>query len=348
MSATVIRMRRLGVAVRVHPRVPVAVLVLLLLTLAAAIGALTLGELGLSPLEVLLALVGSGDQVSTFAVHDLRLPRIVSALTIGIGLGVAGAVLQGLTRNPLAAPEIIGVTAGANAVLVVVVVAVPDLPFAVLPFITFAGALVTMVAVYLLAWRGGSSPIRLILVGIGITLVGQSVVAGIVAQQPAFRLTSVIASLAGSVYARGWSDILPVAIWLLVLIPVVLALARQLDVMQLGDDAAGNLGLHVERTRLVLLLASVAIAAACVAIAGPVGFVGLLAPHIARMLVGNSHVGVLLTSALTGGLMVLLADTLGRTLFAPIQVPVGVVTAIIGVPYFLYLLVRSQSMELGR
>jgi len=348
MSATVIRVRRLGVAVRVHPRVPVALLVLLAITAAAAVAALTLGELALSPLEVVRALVGAGDRVSTFTVNELRLPRIVAALTIGVGLGVAGAVLQGLTRNPLAAPEIIGVTAGANVALVIAVFVLPGLPYAARPFVTIVGAFATMVAVYLLAWRGGSSPIRLILVGIGITLVGQSIVAGRLAQHPGFRLVGVIATLAGSVYARGWSDILPVAIWLIVLIPVVFALARQLDVMQLGDDAAGNLGLHVERTRLVLLLASVAIAAACVAIAGPVGFVGLLAPHIARMLVGNSHVGVLLTSALPGGLMVIRADTLGRTVFAPIQVPVGVVTAIVGVPYFLYLLVRSQSMELGR
>lgn len=348
MSRTlVLRSARLPLSLRISARVPLVVGVLLALTLALMVVAIGVGAVTVSPGEVLASLRGTGTGEHTFIVRELRLPRVLIAVVTGVALGTAGTILQGLTRNPLAAPEIIGITAGANVAAVVVAIVLPSFPLAFMPVAAFGGALVATGAVYALAWRGGLSPTRLILVGIGITMVGQAVTAGIINFAPVFRVTRVIGWLSGSVYGRGWIHLGPSAVWIAVLIPVVFVLGRRLDVLQLGSDVAQGLGVNLERTRAALLLCSVALAAAAVAVAGPVGFVGLLAPHISRFLVPNTHAGLLPTAALVGGLMVLFADTLGRTVMAPIEIPVGVVTAVVGVPYFLFLLLRMNH-DLGR
>ena len=334
------RPRYLPISVRVSTRVPVVLIVLIVLTFLLAIVSLGVGAVYVPPADVVRAVLGRSDD--SFIVNDLRAPRICIALVAGVALGTSGTILQGLTRNPLAAPEIIGITAGANVAAVIVAILYPSISLALLPVAAFAGAVVATGLVYVLAWRGELSPTRLILVGIGITLVGQAVTAGIIDFAPVFRVTRVIGWLSGSVYGKGWADLLPSAIWIAIVLPVVFVFARRLDVLQLGPEVARGLGLRLDRSRVLLLIASVALAAAAVAMAGPVGFVGLLTPHISRFLVPNMHVGLLPVAGLVGANMVLFADTLGRTVFAPIEIPVGVVTAVVGVPYFLFLLFRMQ------
>lgn len=310
-----------------------------IVSLATLIVTVGLGEYPVAPGEVLLALLGQGAPSSSFVVTELRLPRALVAFGVGAGLAASGVILQGLTRNALAAPELVGVSAGANTAAVVVIVALPDLPVAMLPVCAFAGALATSALVYALAWRGGSSPSRLLLVGVAITTLGYALVLGVISSiDDIIHASQLVTFLAGTVYGRGWQELAALTPWLLLLLPLALLSARDLDTLVLGDETAGGLGLQIEAGRLRLLATAAGLAGVAVAIAGPVGFVGLMAPHAARRLVGASHAALLTTAVMLGGCLVLVADALARTVFAPVDIPVGVVTAIIGAPYLIWLL----------
>lgn len=310
-----------------------------LLSLAALILTVGLGEYPIAPADVLLSLLGSGDASSSFVVTELRLPRALVAFGVGAGLAGSGVILQGLTRNALAAPDLVGVSAGAHTAAVVVIVALPDLPVAVLPACAFAGALLASALVYALAWRGGSTPSRLLLIGVGITTLGYAIVLGVISSiDELIHASQLVTFMAGTVYGRGWQELATLAPWLAILLPLALLSARQLDSLVLGDDTAGALGLRIEAERVRLLAIAAGLAGAAVAVAGPVGFVGLMAPHAARRLAGAGHAGVLTTAVMLGGCLVLVADAVARTAFAPVDIPVGVVTAIIGAPYLIWLL----------
>lgn len=309
------------------------------LSLVALILTVGLGEYPVAPGDVVLALLGRGDPSSSFVVTELRLPRALVAFGVGAGLAASGVILQGLTRNALAAPELVGVSAGANTAAVVTIVIVPDIPVALLPVCAFVGALGTSALVYALAWRGGSSPARLLLVGIAITTLGYAVVLGVISSiDDLIHAGQLVTFIAGTVYGRGWSELATLVPWLALLLPLALLSARDLDSLILGDDAAGALGVRIEPVRLRLIAMAAGLAGAAVAVAGPVGFVGLMAPHAARRLVGAGHAAILATAVMLGGCLVLVADALARTAFAPVDIPVGVVTAIIGAPYLLWLL----------
>ncbi|MQA86694.1 MAG: iron chelate uptake ABC transporter family permease subunit [Streptosporangiales bacterium] len=319
-----------------------------LVAAAALVASIALGEYPIGLREVVRALVGQGHPGHEFIVMDLRLPRAVVAFAVGAALGAAGAVFQGLTRNALAAPEIIGVAAGANLAAVIVIVVLPATPIALLPVAALAGALATTALVYRLAWHGGSSPIRLILVGVGVTLVGHALVMAVVSSvDEIIHASQLVIFMAGSVYGKGWHELIALAPWIIVLLPLALGGARHLDALRLGDHPARGLGVHVERQRLTLLAIAAALAGAAVSTAGPVGFVGLMAPHIARRLVGAAYAAALPVAAMAGGTIVIAADTLARTLFAPVEIPVGVMTAIVGAPFFITLLFRAASRTPG-
>jgi iron complex transport system permease protein len=323
-----------------------SLLVLTLLALVAVVALvanLALGEFAIGPAEVVRSLAGAGDPSHEFVVVELRLPRALLAFAVGAALAVSGAILQGLTRNPLAAPDIVGVSAGANAAAVLVIVALPSAPVTLLPVAAFAGALAASVIVYLLAWDRGSSPSRLLLVGIGVTTVSYAVVIGVISTvDELIHASQLVTYLAGSVYGKGWPELRALLPWLAVLLPLALAGARHLDALSLGDPVARGLGVPIERRRLGLLCVGTALAASAVAIAGPVGFVGLTAPHIARRLVGAAHADRLPAALLAGGAMTIVADALARTAFAPVDIPVGVVTAVVGAPYLVWLLSRER------
>ncbi|MEF3308464.1 iron ABC transporter permease [Paenibacillus sp. GYB004] len=319
-------------------------LLLLLACIAAAIISTGLGEMVISPLNVFRSLFGMGAEDHTMVIQKIRLPRIIVAMLVGASLAAAGAILQGIIRNPLASPDIIGVTGGAS------VGAVTFLTYFLgtfsirwLPVAAMLGAAVVSVILYVLAWKKGVTPVRLVLVGVGMAALMSAATTMMIVFSPTNDPAQVYLWLTGSVYASNWENVLTVLPWTAVLLPLVFLMARHVNIGQLGDDLAANAGSAVERNRLLLLLISVALAGSAVSVAGGIGFVGLIAPHMARKLVGFSFENVLPVSALLGGTVVVLADLVGRTLFLPLDIPVGVFTSAVGAPFFIYLLYTKRN-----
>ena len=339
----VFRTRRLSV--RLDRRVPKVLLGLALVTLTAMVWSIGQGEYPVPPLDVIRTVLGlpTDNPDYGFIVNTLRLPRTLAAWGVGMALAIAGALTQSITRNPLAAPGIIGVNAGAALAAVSLIVVFPAAPIALLPLAAFCGALTVAILIYLLAWKEGGSPVRLILVGVGFSLIASALTNLMITFGDIYNVSQALVWLAGSVYGRSWAQVLAFTPWLVGFAGLSLLRSRELNALQLGDDVARSLGSRLEWQRGWLLLCSVALAGAAVATAGSISFVGLMAPHIARQLVGPSHEGVLPVAALTGGMVVVLADLVGRLLFAPIELPCGIITAIIGAPYFLYLLIRTRQ-----
>ncbi|MEM9809239.1 MAG: iron ABC transporter permease [Cyanobacteria bacterium P01_D01_bin.56] len=332
-------------SVRLDRRVPKILLVLAAVTLAAMVWSVGQGEYPVPPLDVIRTVVGlpTDNPDYDFIVNTLRLPRTLVAWGVGMALALAGTITQGISRNPLAAPGIIGVNAGASLAAVGLIVAFPDVSIAFLPFAAFMGALTVAVLIYLLAWNGGTSPVRLILVGVGFGLVAGALTSMLTTFGNINNVSQALVWLAGSVYGRSWEQVFAFTPWLVFFGLLSLVLSRELNALQMGDDLARSLGSRMEWQRGLLSFSAVALAGAAVATAGSIGFVGLIAPHIARQLVGPSHEGLLPTAALTGGMVVVIADLVGRLLFAPIELPCGIVTAVVGAPYFLYLLIRDRK-----
>lgn len=303
------------------------------------------GEYPVPPLDVVRAILGleTGEAQYSFIVNTLRLPRAVIALMVGAGLGVAGAILQGLTRNSLASPDIVGINAGAGLAAVTLIVVLPSVSSVYLPPAAFGGAVAVAVMLYALAWRGNSSPLRLVLIGVGLNAVAVALTTVIITFGEIFQVSRALVWLTGSVYGRSWEQAWALLPWLVVFLPLAFLSSRHLNALALGDEVATGLGARVELERGVLVLTSVSLAASAVATAGAISFVALMAPHIARRLAGPMHGGLVPVSAMTGGTIVVLADLLGRTLFAPVEIPCGIVTAIVGAPFLLYLLYKGRN-----
>lgn len=228
-------------------------------------------------------------------------------------------------------------------VAVTLIVALPTVPSAYLPPAAFAGGVVVALLLYLLAWRGDSSPMRLILIGIGLSAIAQALTWLMIVSGNVQQVSRALVWLTGSVYARGWEELWALLPWVAVFVPFAVIYARHLNALELGDEVATGLGTRVELSRGLLLLASVGLAAAGVATAGVMVFVGLVAPHIARTLVGPSAGALIPASALTGSALVVLSDLAGRALFSPMEIPAGIITAVIGAPYFMYLLYKNRN-----
>jgi iron complex transport system permease protein len=264
------------------------------------------------------------------------------AFLIGTGLAVSGCVCQGVTRNPLAAPEIIGVVKGAALGSVFLLLAFPTAALSYLPPAAFAGGLGAMVIVYLVSYKdGATTPVRLALVGIAVSAFCEAIIRYVMIDE-AHGIGAALVWLTGSLAAIDMKRVWETLPWVAVLVPLVGFYAYRLDLLQLGDDMAHGLGVAVERTRRLTLLFAVLLASVCVAAAGSLLFIGLIAPHMARRLVGSRHAVLLPAAALIGTLMLLVADAIGRGADPPIELPAGMVTAVIGAPYFVYLLTRSQ------
>jgi iron complex transport system permease protein len=308
------------------------------------------GEYDIAPLDVLNTLLGreATDKSYHFVVMELRLPRALVGWLIGAALGTSGAIVQGLTRNPLASPDLTGVTAGASTAAVLLIIFFPDTPDFWLPIAAFGGGILVAFLLYLFAWRGsstgGDSPIRLILVGIGLSAALGAFISFALTFGDLWNVQRAMMWLTGSVYATGWVDINTVLPWLVICMPLAFYGARDLNALNLGEDIDQGLGLRLTIKRGFLLLLSVAIAGVTVTVAGIIGFVGLIAPHVARRLVGSMHEGLIPTSALVGGFLVIFADFVGRIINPPTEIPAGIVTSIVGVPFFLYLLWKREKV----
>jgi iron complex transport system permease protein len=317
-----------------------ALLVILIVTFILSAG---IGSMRIHPMDVLRVFLGSGEEVHATIIEKFRLPRMTLSLLVGASLAVSGAILQGMIRNPLASPDIVGITNGASAAAVTFIAATSG-AYSIqwLPLWAILGATFTTFLIYMLAWKRGVSPLRLVLIGIGLSSAMYALTTVMLIASPIVVANQALTWITGSVYGTTWRHVWTLLPWTCVFIPMAMLLTRSVNVQELGDDIAIGLGNKVQLQRLLLLAVSVALAGSAVAMAGGIGFIGLMAPHIARRLVGPSFGGVLPVAALTGGLLVLLADLAARTVFAPIEIPAGVFTAAIGAPFFIYLLYRGK------
>ncbi|MEM7533189.1 MAG: iron ABC transporter permease [Chloroflexota bacterium] len=342
-----VRPRRIPLSFRIDRRVPFVLTAVVLATLGAMVVNIGVGEYPIAPLDVIrtvLHIEGENFDDYNFVVNTLRLPRMLVAALVGMALGISGTILQGLTRNPLAAPGILGINAGAGLVAVTLIVVLEVTTPGIIPLAAFGGAITVALLIYILAWRGGDSPIRLILVGIGLGAITSALTTLMVTFGNIYNVQRALIWLTGSVYGRSWDEFWPLFAWVIIFAPLAFVLARDLNALNLGEDVARGLGSRVEIRRGLLLFAAVALAAATVAAAGTIGFVGLMAPHIARRLSGPDHVGLFPTAGVVGALIVVAADLVGRTIMAPIELPAGLITAMVGAPFFIYLLWRQRKV----
>ncbi|MFB6791312.1 iron ABC transporter permease [Streptomyces olivaceus] len=313
----------------------------LLLAAAAVVGILA-GSLWLRTGDLVLRVQGAAPDLIGAAIDD-RVPRVAAAVLAGAALGLAGCAVQSAVRNPLAEPGILGITAG--AALGAVIVVTSGLPGG-RPLLISAAVvtgLATFALIALLTWRGGFLPDRFVLIGIGCGYALSSVSTFLLLRADPWNTPRIFTWLSGTTYGRRFSDVVPVAVGLLVALPLLLALRRRLDLLALDEDTPRILGVSPARTRLASLTVAAVLAALGVVAIGVVGFVGLVAPHLARSLAGARHGRTIPLSMLLGGLLVCVADTLGRTLVAPAQVPAGLMVALVGAPYFVWLLRRSRA-----
>jgi iron complex transport system permease protein len=301
---------------------------------------LSVGATDVSMADVFNAVTGNTSHQAAQIVVDFQLPRVLLAWLVGIALAVSGGVMQGVIRNPLAAPDIVGVTKGAGFAGMLLLLAIPGVPVLAVVPAAFVGGLLAAALVYLLAYRRGATPVRIALVGIAVSAAFEAGIRFLLVRNP-LDVSAALIWLTGSLFGRSMSSVYEILPWVAVLVPLILVWARKLDVLGLGDDLAAGLGEPVEKTRRLLLLFAVALASSAVAVSGTIGFIGLIAPHMARRVFGGRHLASLPSAALFGVLLMLFADMLGRGLAPPLEIPAGLVTAVIGGPYFLYLLVKT-------
>lgn len=322
---------------RFDPRSAIVCAALLAMTAAVSVLSIGTGDFPLPVGDVIAVLAGQGDPASEFIVETLRMPRVLTALLVGGAFAIAGAIFQSISRNPLGSPDIIGFTVGSvtGATLVILLVDGTSLQISVG---AVAGGLLTAVVVYLLALRGGVHGYRLVLVGIGIAAVLQAVNAYLVARAAREDAFEAAHWMIGSVNGRGWEHVWPVAAALAVLVPLALLLARPMALLEMGDDAARALGVHAERSRLALVFVGVGLTAVATASTGPVAFVALAAPQIARRLTRSAGPGLIAAAAM-GALLLATSDLAARRLLS-VDLPVGIVTAALGGVYLCWLLTR--------
>lgn len=322
--------------------------ILAVLTIVTFFVSLNLGIVRIAPLDVLKTFIGNGTEKDHLVLFEFRLPRIIISLLVGAGIAVSGAILQGVTQNELAEPGILGINTGAGFAVVLYIFLLQGffadfelLSVFMMPVFALLGATLAAILIYLISWKNGVSPIRLILVGIGINAAfGAAIIIFQLKMDPREFMKATV-WLSGNLSGSSWEYVLAVLPWIVILLPFTIYKARYLNVLNLGDIIATGLGAHVEKERRTLLFLAVALAGACVAVGGGIAFLGLIAPHLARKFVGPKHQSLIPTAALTGAFILIFADTIGRNLLAPTEIPVGFVVSILGAPYFIYILMKT-------
>ncbi|WP_373305614.1 FecCD family ABC transporter permease [Streptomyces inusitatus] len=329
-----------GLSVRVDPRAALVFLLLTGVAFAASVVLIGSGDFRIAPGDVVATLLGNGTAAHEFVVQELRLPRILVGLLVGASLALSGSIFQSLSRNPLGSPDVIGFGQGAAVGALGAIVLFQGTALAVAGG-ALVGGLVTGVAVYLLAWKRGVHGYRLVLVGIGVAAVLTAVNHYLLTKASLVDATRAVLWMTGSLDGRDWTQVWPLLAAFVLLVPVVAWYARPLRVLEMGDDAAYALGVPVERARLVMMAAGVLLMAAATAAAGPIAFVALSAPQLARRLTRSPGPG-LAASAAMGAALLLVADWVAAVAFGDRQLPVGVVTAVLGGCYLLWLLVTER------
>lgn len=272
------------------------------------------------------------------ALWNIRLPRMILAGLIGINLSLSGAILQGIMGNPLADPSIIGISSGAGLFGIFILVVCPQFQ-AMVPFFAFLGAMLAAVIIYAMAWNGGIHPTRIILAGVAVSALFNAGISGTLVLF-SDRVHGALTFMNGSLSGRSWGEVRMVLPYTVLGFLAAMLFSRQLNILILGDDVARGLGLNVELTRMAFTALAALLAASAVSAVGLLGFVGLIVPHSIRLLLGNDYHLLFPGSALLGAALLMSSDTFARTIFSPIEIPVGIVMAVLGVPFFLYLLRR--------
>lgn len=266
----------------------------------------------------------------------IRLPRTIAGMLVGICLSLSGAILQGVMRNSLASPNIIGVSSGAGLAATICIVLLPQYAF-ITPIVAFIGAFVTTIIIYLLSYKNGINPLRMVLAGVAISSLVSAIINLILIFFPD-RVKDTLGFTIGSLNLMLWSDVKQLAPYAIVGLILCILTANKMNVLLLGDEIANSLGVNVERSRFLFIALASLLAASSVSIVGLLGFVGLMVPHIVKLLLGSDYRYIYVGCTLLGGSIVIFCDTIARVILAPMEIPVGITMAIIGVPFFLYLL----------
>ena len=296
----------------------------------------TIGSVNLSLGEIISSIIHQDNSMVMTIVYKMRLPRNILAVLIGANLAVSGVLLQSVMKNPLADPGITGVSSGASVAAIIILLLMPQLSGS-LPLFAFVGGAIACALVFIMAWKNGLRPERIVLAGVAInTILGGFI--SLLSTLFSDRIQSAILWLNGSLATKTWSHVDMLFLYSLIGLGLSLFLIRSANVLQLGDESAKNLGFNVSRTRLVISAVAVFLAAISTAVVGIISFIGLIVPHIARLLMGSDHKYTIPFSMVLGAIVLLIADTLARTIGGSIEIPVGVITSIVGGPFFLYLL----------
>lgn len=321
-------------------------MILLALIITTILVSLNIGSFKVGPLDVIKTLIGQGTKSNEIVIMNLRLPRIVIAILVGTALAVAGTILQCVTKNDLADAGILGINSGAALFVVIYIYfmngnvydGISNLTIFTMPIVALLGAIFGAALIYILSWKKGIESSRLLLIGIGINIAFTSMLTIFQLKFTTQEFNRVMAWTSGSIWGTSWKYVIAVLPFIVVFTAIVIYKSRYLDILNLGDEISTGLGITVEKERRKLLIYSVILAGVATSVAGSISFLGLIAPHIARKLVGPRHKNLIPISALFGALIILIADTISRNLLAPIEIPVGIVISIIGVPYFIYLM----------
>lgn len=319
---------------------------LLILVIFLLMAGLLIGEVSISISDMFLAvtrtLTGSESSSSDWIIIHLRIPRLILAIFVGACLAMSGALLQGLTHNDLADPSIVGINQGAVMMAIIALVVFDDVTPIRLAFFAFLGGSFSAVCIYWLAWRHGSSPSRLVLVGIGVAAIMAALTSLVIAIGNIESVEQAYFWLSGSLYAVEWKHVSIMCAFVIMLLPFLIYIIKPINALILEESHAKSIGQSIEGGRLIVLVVSVLMASISVSLVGGVGFIGLIAPHLARQLVGCDYARLLPVSALLGAALLLAADIAGRVIHSPDEFPAGIIVAIIGAPYFILILIKKN------
>jgi iron complex transport system permease protein len=317
--------------------------IFILLTAFISIG---LGYSTVSFDRLIPTLMGNGSFKDEFILFSIRLPRVIITILAGMALALSGSILQGITRNDLADPGIIGINSGAGVSIAVFFLFFPidAASFAyLLPIVAFSGALITACLIYLFSYskRSGIQPVRLVLVGVGFSMAFSGLMIILISAAERQKVDFIAKWLAGSIWGTDWPFIWAIVPWLVVLIPLTIYKSQMLNLLGLSEPVSVGVGISINRERFLMLIVAVALAASAVSVTGGIAFIGLMAPHMAKALVGPRHQMFIPVAILLGGWLLMLADTIGRNILEPDGIPAGIMIALIGAPYFMYLLLKK-------
>ncbi|MFL8675055.1 FecCD family ABC transporter permease [Clostridioides sp. GD02404] len=324
--------------------------ILVVLIFITFLVSLNMGSFSIEPMDVIKTFLGQGQRNHEIAIFKLRLPRIVIALLVGSALSTAGVILQGVTKNDLADSGILGINSGAALFVVVYIYlmngnvyeGMSNLTVFTMPVVALVGALFGAFLIYSLTWKGGINSSRLLLIGIGINIAFTSILTIFQLKFTTQEFNRVMAWTSGSIWGTSWKYVIAVLPFIVVFMGITMYKAKYIDVLNLGDEVSTSLGVEVEKQRRRLIIYAVILSGVSTAVAGSISFLGLIAPHIGRKIIGPKHKRLIPVSALIGTLLLLVADTISRNILAPIEIPVGIVVSIIGVPYFIYLMLAND------